>query len=373
MQSIIIGKNQAGQRLDKFLHKYLPLAPGSFLYKMLRKKNITLNGKKAEGREKLDVGDQVTFFFSDETLSKFTGQAPDNHSAARDNRKGSHGGSPPAPYNSISLRKGSGVFHPEDAIHAYKQAFHTLTGITVLYEDDNVLILNKPSGILTQKAGPEDASLNEWMIGYLLSKGRIDQEELRLFRPSVANRLDRNTSGLVLCGTSLKGSQALGSLIHDHRVCKFYRTIAAGHIEQEVCIEGLLTKDGRTNKVNIQDSKSQGAVGSYIRTIYRPLLCLQDYTYLEVELITGKPHQIRAHLASAGHPLVGDNKYGDLNRNKSFQRQFGLTCQLLHACRLEFPCLEGPLSGLGGKTVTAPLPELFLHILSEMAPGRSFG
>lgn len=359
MQSITIGMNQAGQRLDKFLHKYLPLASNSFLYKMLRKKNITLNGKKAEGKEKLSMGDQVTFFFSDETLLKFTGRGQAANSAKQ-----------PCTNVPPKVRDTSDM---NDTISTYLQAYHTLKDITVLYEDSHVLILNKPAGILSQKAKPEDASLNEWMIGYLLTEGRLNGDELLTFRPSVVNRLDRNTSGLVMCGASLAGSQALSSLIHDHRARKFYRTIAAGCIEKETCVEGLLTKDERANKVKICEYDSHGEKeGSYIRTIYRPLLSLQDYTYLEVELITGKPHQIRAHLASTGHPLLGDNKYGAPNRNRSFQLQYGLTYQLLHACRLEFPSLEAPLLGLGGRTVTAPLPELFIRILSDLSPEHRF-
>ncbi len=337
MQSVKIGANQAGQRFDKFLHKYLPNASSSFLYKMLRKKNITLNGKKAEGKELLQEGDEVKFFFAEDTFAKFAGEVlvkqEDNH-----------------------------------LTQEYEKAFQKLKGISVVYEDDHVLILNKPSGILTQKASDSDLSLNEWMIGYLLKEKKITKDELHTFKPSVCNRLDRNTSGLVLCGKSLPGSQALSKLIHDRSVRKFYRTIVSGVITQSRKIEGLLIKDERTNKVKVfdQNNFAQKEDAEWIRTAYTPLTALDNqYTYLEVELITGKTHQIRAHLSSSGFPLIGDYKYGNQRLNESFKKQYQLSSQLLHAYRLEFPKLQGTLAGLSERTLTAPLPAVFEKILKD--------
>ncbi len=249
----------------------------------------------------------------------------------------------------------------------------------MLYEDDHVLILDKPAGILTQQAKPGDLSLNEWMIGYLLDTGAINSQELRLFKPSVCNRLDRNTSGLVLCGKSLPGSQALSELIRRRGVRKFYRTICVGILRADadnagLTLQGYLQKDSRTNRVRVT---GQGP-GDYIHTVCRPLRygsLSTDlpqkplyFTELEVELITGKPHQIRAHLASAGHPLVGDCKYGKAQVNGVFKQRFDLQWQLLHACRLEFPDLDGPLTALGGTNVQAPLPACFTSIQAELKP-----
>ena len=144
MRSVTIGRNQAGQRLDKFLRKYLPNAGSGFLYKMLRKKNITLNGKKAEGSELLSVEDQICFFLSDETLEKFSG---------------------------LPSRDGSGrIQHSKPEYAEYVKAYQTLKGISVIHENDDILVVNKPCGVLTQKALPGDQSLNEWLIGYLLEK-----------------------------------------------------------------------------------------------------------------------------------------------------------------------------------------------------------
>lgn len=342
MKQISIGPNQAGQRFDKFLHKYLPEAPGSFLYKMLRKKNITLNGKKAEGKEMLRVGDDVKLFFSDETFEKFSGiPAASTPSVWKDNTAG------------------------------YQKAFSSLKGISVIYEDAHMLLLNKPVGILTQKASPSDLSLNEWLIGYLLDKEAITPQEFHSFHPSVLNRLDRNTSGLVLCGKSLPGSQEISHMLKDRIVHKFYRTIAVGEIKKAERIEGFLEKNTGNNTVQILKSPSSSKekpAGDPICTAYHPLAHGaykgQQFTLLEVELITGKTHQIRAHLSSTGHPLIGDTKYGKPAINRLFQEDFRLSSQLLHAYRLEFPTLKQPnvLSECSGHTYIAPLPKQFLKI-----------
>ncbi len=333
MQSIVIGANEAGQRFDKFLHKYLPEAPNSFLYKMLRKKNITLNGKKADGKEILEIKDEVTFFLSDETLQKFS---KTNLSQSQDNR--------------------------DAMIESYEMAYKSIKGITIIYEDCHVLILNKPVGVLTQKATPSDVSINEWMIGYLLHTKSITPLELKTFRPSVCNRLDRNTSGLVLCGKSLAGSQALSEIIRERTLKKYYRTLVGGKIEKENRIKGVLVKDHKTNIVTVGTSTSLDK-GDAIETGYRPLYSTGKLTLLEVELITGKTHQIRAHLSSIGHPLVGDPKYGDTKLNERFKRDYKLKAQLLHAFCIEFPQLDGALTQVSKQKFIAPLPDFFQKIL----------
>ena len=338
MQEFIIEQNQAGQRLDKFLHKYLPLAGSGFLYKMLRKKNITLNGKKAEGKEMLQLNDKIQCFFSDETFAKFSGQTMDQQT------------------REIADKAVSVIEYEE----AYKRL--KIPSDAILYEDGHVLIINKPAGILTQKAKEGDFSLNEWMIGYLLHNGRITAKELSLFKPSVCNRLDRNTSGMVLCGISLSGSQALSQLIRNREVKKYYRTIVKGQLRQGAVLEGSLQKNTSTNTVTVSIE------GSEIKTAYEPIQLLKNkLTYLEVELITGKTHQIRAHLSSIGHPLIGDTKYGNKAVNQKVEKTYGLKHQLLHAYRMEFPKLEGTLSPLSEKRILAPLPNQFTNILEDLS------
>lgn len=392
MVRLEIEGNHAGQRLDKFLGKYLPEAPVSFLYKMLRKKNITLNGKRAEGRELLRVGDQVALWLADETILKFGGYLPQEDASVNQPLSAGQTGQ-----EQVGPKQTSHIDGTEGEVVLYHQAYRRLQGISVIYEDSHVLILNKPAGVLTQQANAGDLSLNEWMIGYLLDTGALSDRELRLFRPSVCNRLDRNTSGLVLCGKSLPGSQALSELIRSRAVRKFYRTVCLGVPETEqpgdaMEIQGYLYKNARTNQVVIRQQEP----GEHIRTVYRPM---QRYsiarnslsertsaeqlpksgnagtsqeadtvllTELEVELITGKTHQIRAHLASIGHPLVGDHKYGNPDVNQLFRRRFGLRWQLLHAHRLQFPELDGVLAPLGGRSIFAPLPTYYESIAAEM-------
>ncbi len=330
MQEIQIGSNEAGQRLDKWLRKCLPSAGNAFLYKMLRKKNITLNGRRAEGREMLQRGDVVRMFFAEETFLKFSGSS-------------------------------DGKFSEDSFLHAYER----LAGITVLYEDEDRVILNKPAGILTQKAKDSDMSLNEWLIGYLLESGAVTPGGLRTFRPSVCNRLDRNTSGLVLCGKTLAGTQTFSEEIRTRRISKFYRTICVGEMKEELRLEGYLHKDSRTNKVEIKPRGScpdEEREGGEILTICRPLASGRRYTLLEVELVTGKTHQIRAHLAIIGHPLIGDYKYGDKVVNDALKAKYGLSYQLLHAYRVILP---------GEREIIAPYPALFEAVAEGVGLGLS--
>lgn len=319
-----INQNEAGQRFDKYLHKLLPGAPSSFVYKMLRKKNIVLNGKKAEGKEKLREGDEVKLFLSEETFQGF-----------------------------IERKSGTST---------YLEAYEKLKGIEVIFENEHMLLLCKRAGILTQKAKDSDMSVNEWLIGYLLKQGRITDKSLATYRPSVCNRLDRNTSGLVICGRTLAGSQELNYLMKERMIRKFYRLFVTGQLTREETIEGYLTKDPVGNQVTVSAAASEGA--SHIMTRYYPIEILSDMTYLEVELITGKPHQIRAHMASIGHPVLGDGKYGDHNLNHKYKEKYGINSQMLHAYRLEFP--ENKLLFGGEKAAfTAKEPEVFDRILGR--------
>ena len=328
MYQFTIKESEAGQRFNKYLQKLLPAAASSFLYKMLRKKNIELNGKKAAGNEVLKSGDTVKLFFSEETFLKF---------------------------------KAAG--EQEAKSSSYEKAFQSLKGISVIYENEHMLLLNKPEGILTQKASDSDLSLNEWMIGYLLYQKVISEQSLQTFKPSVCNRLDRNTSGLVICAKTLMGSQKLNEMIKTRAVRKYYRLFVKGRLEKELSLKGYLVKDEKTNRVSVIDKPVENS--SYIETRFYPLQVFSDITYLEVELITGRTHQIRAHLAGTGHPLIGDYKYGRRTLNDEYRRKYGLKSQLLHAYRLEIPEIEGRLSYLSGKEFTAPLPYLFQKILKE--------
>lgn len=292
MKEIVINENEAGQRLDKFLGKLLKEAPASFYYKMLRKKNIVLNGKKATGNEKLTAGDSVKLFLSDETFEKFAGKQQTKD--------------PVVSVPHISLE--------------------------IVYEDHDVLAINKPAGMLSQKAKKEDISANEYILQYLLESGTITRESLHTFKPSVCNRLDRNTSGILVAGKTLNGLQKMSEAFRERSMEKYYLAVVAGAISKPSRIEGYLKKDGQTNQVRIFSKPSKDA--KPIITEYRPLKLLGQVTLLEVHLITGRSHQIRAHLASIGHPVIGDTKYGNPRLNREFLKNAGVTHQLLHAYRL---------------------------------------
>ena len=318
MKQFIITENEAGQRFDKYLAKLMKEAPKSFFYKMMRKKNITLNGKKATGNEKLEKNDEIKIFLSDETFDKFAGH--------------------------VEVKK-------------------AVCKLDVVYEDEHVLFINKPVGMLSQKAKDTDESLVEYLITYMLESGSITKEDLRTFHPSVCNRLDRNTSGIVAAGKSLAGLQKLSQLFKDRSLKKYYRCLVSGIVENEQYIKGFLYKDEIHNKVSVLSKSKDDCV--LIETKYKPIERYDDCTLLEVHLITGRTHQIRAHLASVGHPIIGDYKYGSNRINNKYKKAFGLESQLLHAYRVEFPKLEGVLSKVSEKVFTAELPKLFDKIIDS--------
>ena len=385
-----ITDKDSGQRFDKYLHRILPKAASGFIYKMLRKKNITLNDKKADGSERIVEGDSVTIYFSDETLAKFMGRR-----LSGDSRQQSSEG-----IKSIDSKHKAGKkehiqdFETEN-VKDYMAAYDTLKGIRIIYENNHILLVDKPAGILSQKAERTDISLTEWLIGYLLESGAVTEEELAVYKPSVCNRLDRNTSGIVLCAKSLKGAQLLSGLLKNRTLHKYYRLYVKGIVEDEELIEGYLIKDEELNKVTIEplntiesvktnnlvdsanlqgmtppkahkDSKQMKSLEdikrSYIKTGYRPIQAEQDKTLLEVELFTGKTHQIRAHLASIGHPLLGDPKYGDAAWNEEYRKKHHVRSQLLHAYKVVFPQLDAPFEDISGRTFIAELPEIFSRV-----------
>ena len=208
--------------------------------------------------------------------------------------------------------------------------------------------------MLSQPADDGEPSLVEYLTGYLLKKGDLTEEQLKTFRPSVCNRLDRNTSGMVCAGKSLAGLQFLSGIFHDRTLHKYYICLTKGKIEKPDHIRGYLHKDKKTNKVIVSRQEFKDSLP--IETKYRPLGSNGKITLLEVELITGRTHQIRAHLAGTGHPLLGDTKYGDSEFNKQYTRH-GVRHQLLHAYRLVIPETD--------QTFVAPAPELFCKIIKE--------
>ena len=342
MKEIEVVKGEDGQRLDKFIKRKLSYAPASFVYKMLRKKNITLNGKKADGSELLSPGDRVTFFLSDQTFDKF-------HLGREDASKEAGESGDETDRRAM-----------EEMLAEGKKA----GGIEVLYEDRDVLLVVKPAGILSQKAAPGDVSVNEWLLSHLLEKAEDPlalYRSFREFRPSVCNRLDRNTGGILICAASLTGSRVMTGLIRERKIRKFYRMVVVGEMEEGGRIEGWISKDHASNKVTFSTERIPDA--DFSRTIYKPLRKGNGLTLVEAELITGRSHQLRAQFAHLGHPIAGDPNYGDRERMRFLSDRFHIRRQLLYCCRLEFPPLEGDCSALSGRKTEAPLPALYTRVL----------
>ena len=364
MREINISTNEAGQRLDKLLRKYLKNANTSFIYKMLRKKNIVLNDKKAEGKEILNLGDSVKMYFSEETFAIMTGRTEQYSGSAETKRAAAASATAQtasAGKSSAQMRRGSssGPLSERGEERAFDvEEFRK----HIVYEDENLLVLNKPSGWLSQSDGSGLPSVNELCLQYLMATGALTEAQLQTFKPGIANRLDRNTSGLILFGKTLPALQALAGLLRDRTMEKYYLAIVCGDIDHAQRIDGYLAKDERTNRVEIRPQPFPDAVE--IHTAYEPLKRSTDYTVLKVHLITGKTHQIRAHLRAIGHPIIGDPKYGRKDANAYYRTHGGVKSQLLHAWELHFPeTLDGPLRNLAGRTITAGPPKEFRQFL----------
>lgn len=311
MKQIQIDEIQAGQRLDRFLSKYLSGTGTGFLYKMMRKKNIVLNGKKCEGSEKLKTGDEIKLFLADETIEKFKKPAE----ISREQPK---------------LQKNI---------------------LDILFENEHILILNKPAGVLSQKAAATDISMNEYIRAYLLEKGELPENSV--FMPSVCNRLDRNTSGIITAGKTVHGAQLLSGAFLGHDVEKYYLCVADGVVKERLKTDAYLKKDEKSNRVWISKTECFGS--GHIVTEYIPVANNGRFTLLKVRLYTGKPHQIRAHLAALGHPLAGDYKYGNHAECERLKKSYHINFQLLHSFELNLKKEQLHLF--------APMPEHMVRFL----------
>ncbi len=284
---------------------------------MLRKKNIVLNGKKASGNEKLQENDCITLYISDDTYKMFAGDSQSD-----------------AEY--VALKK------------------LPLNNFEVVYEDDDIIAINKPVGMLSQKAKPENISANEYLIAYCIQKGYLSEEDFKSFRPAVSNRLDRNTCGLLLGGKTLKGLQMLAEALKQRTALKYYICIVKGRFEQNMHAKGYLNKDERTNKVTIKESQFADSV--YIETAYEPIAVSERFSLVKVHLITGKTHQIRAHLSYLGYPIVGDPKYGDEQINAYIKDKYHIRSQFLCAKEMIFE---------NGTKLEVPMPDFFVKVINE--------
>lgn len=391
MRELKISGNDAGQRLNKYLMKYLDKATSSFVYKMLRKKNITLNGKKAAGDEILQDNDIVTLFLSEETIGKFKKSSGGLSSDYNKNSKMS-ASSLSSEFNKNS--KISAATYSDNGAdkkiesNVYKNNINknntNNARLKILYKTNDILAVHKDAGVLSQKAKAEDYSINEQIADYCQKEGIVPYDST--FKPSVCNRLDRNTSGIILAGISLKGSQYLSRILRTREVEKYYFAVVKGIMDKETEQKAYIRKDSGKNVSEVVDAKEfTDAITAekydtgnmpqnmprnikpnmtkktsnrkedydYIETYFTPISSNGSYTFLKIHLITGKSHQIRAGLKAIGYPIIGDYKYGDAATNAYFRHKYGLKSQLLHAGQVILP----------DKTVIDdPLPKLFFDI-----------
>ena len=287
MRTLYITKNHAGQRLDKFLTKAVKALPKSLLYKFIRTKKIKVNRKRADIGYMLCEGDSVELFISDE-------------------------------------------FFAEDAADT---AFTRLTPhLDIVYEDENILLVDKQPGIIVHSDDDEEINtLIGHIKAYLYRKGEYDPEVEQSFAPSLCNRIDRNTGGIVIAAKNAAALRVMNEKIRADELSKYYLCAVHGHMEKRAdTLTGYLKKDSDNNIVDIVREARPGY--KKIITKYRVVAERNGLSLLEVELVTGRTHQIRAHLSSIGHPLLGDGKYG-VNRD---DKKRGYKFQALYAFRLEF-------------------------------------
>lgn len=301
MKEIKITNNEEGQRLDRFLKKYLNKANQSFIQKMIRKKNIKLNDSKAEPETVLKKDDLVQLYLSDETIERFREK---------------------------------------------KTLKQTDIHFKTIYEDDNILVVNKPIGLSTQPDETSARNLVDEIKMYLDAK----EENISFtFKPAVCNRLDKNTSGLVIAAKNYDALKQTNKAIRERSIRKLYMAKVHGIINKDLELKDYLIKNENKNMVRIVKENTDNA--KEVITYARPVKTEGNYTWLEIEIETGRAHQIRAHLSSIGHPIAGDKKYGRKDSEKY---------QVLHAYKLVLGGYEGKLAYLNGLEVKSEISDRIL-------------
>ncbi len=305
MREVTIGENDAGQRLDKFLTKFLTACPQSMIYKCLRKKRIKLNGKRAEGNVKLAVGDVLQMYISDEFF-----------------------GEPPSDTSFLKIT-------PD---------------LNIVYEDENIMLVDKKPGMIVHEdEGEKFNTLISHIKAYLFRRGEYNPEGEQSFAPALCNRIDRNTGGIVIAAKNAAALRVINEKIKSREIKKYYLCMVQGHVKPEAgTLTAYLQKNESRNRVYISDTPKEG----YKRCVtkYRTVGATDIASYLEIDLITGRTHQIRAQMAHIGHPLAGDGKYG----TNEFNKKVGMKYQALYSYKTEFAFTdENMLSYLNGKSFEA--------------------
>ena len=318
MREFIINSSENGLTLEKYVFKILKTAPKSFVYKLFRKKDVKVNGHHQDNKYRVSTDDVIAIYATDQQFAEFEKEKELN---------------------------------PNTKIKDW-----------IIYEDKNVLFVNKPRGLLVQKSSPQDESLDQLVVEYLMATNQYDPNKEKGFVPGPAHRLDRNTSGLVAFGKNHDALNLLFDLFKNHDLInKHYLALVVGQVEKEKdVIDAPLLKDEEKNLVTVSKS------GKTAKTVYKLIKRYKDYSLLDVTLLTGRTHQIRVHMAYIKHPIVGDSKYGDFKVNRLFKQEYGFSSQFLHAYKMGFGDLPEPLSNLSRKEFTAEPREDIANILTEL-------
>ena len=315
---IEIGTNEAGQRLDKFLRKLLKDVPLSKIFKALRKGDVRVNGSKQKENYSLQINDVIEIKYIQSTK--------------------------------------------EDPKEKFIKV--NASGMKITYEDSNILIVEKwPNILVHPDEKGKEASLTDYVLSYLNEKGDYLPENEITFTPATCNRLDRNTSGIVIFGKNFEALRTMNEMIREGKVEKYYNALVKGKIKDGL-YKGYIHKNEEANISKIYDEKVNDSkeIAMEVKTIRTN----GAYSLLEIDLITGRSHQIRAHLSHLGAPIIGDNKYGDRKLNSFFANKFGLDCQFLYAYKLIFRNTPDKLEYLNNKTITESLPPVFKKIKNDV-------
>ena len=303
MKEFTINKNDSGQRLDKYITKSVPLLPKSLMYKYIRSKRIKVNGKRSDISYKLNENDVVSMYINDEFFEKVKPK-----------------------YDFLSAGK----------------------NLNIVYEDENIILVDKPTGILSH---PDEDNYTDTAITrikrYLYEKGDYKPDEEASFAPALVNRIDRNTSGIIIAAKNSESLRILNEKLKNRELHKLYLCVVIGRLKSTSgLVEGYLEKNEKQNKVYISDKATDKS--KHISTKYNVLGYKNGLSLLEVELLTGRTHQIRATFSHLGTPLLGDGKYGTNAQNKQFG---GYKKQFLYSYKLafDFKTDAGILNYLNGK------------------------
>ena len=320
MIKLTVTKKDESQKIEKYVKKALSEAPLSFIYKLFRKKDVKVNGHWVKPEYVISSGEEIAIYITDLQLEEFKEK--------RDISKAN------LPYE-------------------------------IVYEDKNILLVNKPRGVLVHGDAKEKKhTLANDVINYLYFKGEYDPNLDNAFTPAPAHRLDRNTSGIVAFAKNLNALHSLEELFKDKvDIEKHYQALVVGELKEGMEISAPLKKDANTGLVKVTSIKDGGMPSL---SIVKPLKHYSNYTLVDVNLVTGRTHQIRVHLSYKGYPVVGDSKYGNFEVNKLFKKDYHFENQFLHAYSLKFKEIKGPLEYLSNKEFKSQIPEYMGEILKKL-------